>query len=51
MLMLNMRMALSNGSKVPAVSTGERNTLVFQERWSVRDEVSYADVLHGQAEV
>jgi len=34
-----------------AVSTGERNTLIFLERWSVRDEVSYADVLYGQTEV
>jgi transposase-like protein len=34
-----------------AVSTGERNTLVFQKRWSVRDEVSYADILHRQSEV
>lgn len=35
----------------PAVSKGRRNTLVFFERWSVRDEVSHTDVLHGQAEV
>ena len=34
-----------------AVSTGERNTLIFLERWSVRDEVSDADILHGQTEV
>jgi len=30
-----------------AVSTGRRNTLIFLERWSVDDEVSDADVLHG----
>ena len=34
-----------------AVSMGRCNTLVFFEGWSVRDEVSYADVLHGQTEV
>jgi len=34
-----------------AVSTGERNTLIFLERWSVTDEVSYADVLHCRTEV
>ena len=36
---------------IPAVSTGRRNTLIFLERWSVRDEVSDADILHGQTEV
>jgi len=30
---------------------GERNTLIFLERWSVRDEVSYADVLYEQTEI
>ena len=30
-----------------AVSTDRRNTLIFLERWSVIDEVSYTDVLHG----
>jgi hypothetical protein len=30
-----------------AVSTVRRNTLIFLERWSVDDEVSDADVLHG----
>ncbi|AXI55474.1 transglutaminase N-terminal domain-containing protein [Sulfitobacter sp. JL08] len=39
------------GLNMPAVSTGDRNTLIFLERWSVRDEVSYADVLYGQTEV
>lgn len=34
-----------------AVSTGERNTSIFLERWSVTDEVSYADVLHCRTEV
>jgi len=34
-----------------ADSTGERNTLIFLERWSVKNEVSDADVLHGQTEV
>jgi hypothetical protein len=33
------------------VSTGERNTLIFLERWSVRDEVSCADVLYEQTEI
>ena len=46
-----MRFDGSNDWSAGAVSTGERNTLVFLERWSVRDEVSYTDVLYGQAEV
>ena len=34
-----------------AVSTFERNTLLFLERWRVRGEVSYADVLYEQTEI
>ena len=32
-------------------STGERNTLIFRERWGVSYEVSSACIFYGQTEV
>jgi len=39
----------SKGPVSAVVSTGGRNTLIFEERWSVRDEVSPSHLLFGRA--
>jgi len=46
-----MAMRQTGGPLRAVVSTDRRNTLVFLDRWSVRHEVSDADILHRQTEV
>jgi hypothetical protein len=41
----------AKGQLCGVISIGQRNTLIFLERWSVYDEVSHTDVLYRYAEV
>ena len=44
-------MRKTNVGKVHVVSSSGRDTLIFLERWRVKDEISDADVSYGQTEI